>query len=129
MAENKLPSMETIFHVHMTGEETGQTFDGQFKYHRPTIGDRTQIDVRRAIMSRDQANIAATESDTLYILAFLYVTIKDSPDWWKDNGFGSMLYDLNVIMGVYEECMKFEKEWKEKVKGKSDALPKATVTK
>lgn len=123
MAEaQKLPPMETEFTVHVEGDETHQTFSGDFKYRRPSIGDRGLIEVNRARLTGDQQTIAADTSDLMYVLAFLKVTLRACPDWWEAAGYGSKLYDTNVVLAVYDKCLDFEKEWKRKVQGDEEPL-------
>lgn len=124
MAENtslpigkKLPPMEHEFSIQVTGEETQFPYIGSFRYRRPSLGERGQVEVSRARLVGDQVNIPDDIADLLYMLAFLKVTLRSWPDWWQEAGFGSALYDTNVVVAVYDECLKFEKDWKRKVNG------------
>lgn len=126
MAEQKkLPPMEKEFDVQLVGEETGTTYHGTFRYRRPSIGERGRIEVNRARLIGDQTTVAADVADLMYVLAFLKVTLQAWPDWWQEAGFGSLLYDINVVLAVHEQCMAYEKEWKSKVHGDAEPVPGA----
>jgi len=119
-ASRVLPSSQHRFHISVTGEETGIPFEGDFVFHRPSIGERSQIDVTRARLCGDMSNLDPLVADQNYMLAFLRVTISEFPSWWRDADMGMGLFDLNVVMAVYDQCLNFEKEWREKVYGSND---------
>lgn len=113
-----LPNMEYSFDIQETGKETGVNWVGKFKYKRPTLGARARIAVTYASLCGDMTNLGNDEVDDFNaILAHLRHTITESPDWWSDSFYGLDLYDGNIISSIYNKCMKFEEEWKEKIHG------------
>lgn len=112
-----LPSMEHVFTVQIKGTDTGQVFDGSFTYKRPNIRKNSDIDKTAAFLD---GGIQGLDDDTKLlhrILAVLKHTLIKYPKWWTDSDFGYELYDSNVILEIYQECMKFENDWKDKVYG------------
>lgn len=117
----KLPSMEHTFDITVTGQETGSTYVGRFKYRRPTLGQRGRIDVMRTRMNGDLENLDSEVKDFNLAVAHLRFTIIDSPDWWQASNGGAELYDGNVVAEVYNQAMAFEAKWKESVFGSEAA--------
>ena len=89
--------------------------DGEFIYRRPTIAERGQIEGMRVTLNRDLITIDPDISDLHVALSHLRYTLKEYPDWWKETDFGGSLYDTNVVMDIYDECIKFERKWQSKV--------------
>ena len=124
----KLPNMEHKFSILVTGEESGYTFSGDFKYRRPTLRERAMIDVMRARYNGDLNSLDGDVQALNECLAHLRFTLIESPDWWKELGHGDKLYDANVILEIYNKCMEFEAEWRTKTHGKpEDIKPEAQV--
>lgn len=112
-----LPNMEHTFKIQVVGKESGLNWSGEFKYRRPTLGLRGQIDVMRVRLNQDLRTIDQ-ETDLIHTaLAHLRYTLVESPEWWKESDYGGDLYDSNVVVDVYTKCMDFEKEWAKKVHG------------
>ena len=112
-----LPNMEHEFSIQVKGNESQLNWVGDFKYRRPSIASRGQIDVMRAKLNRDLVSIDPETNLTHTALAHLRFTLIDSPEWWKDSDYGGDLYDNNVIIEIYDKCIDFEKAWSEKVHG------------
>jgi hypothetical protein len=116
----ELPSMQHTFSIKVEGKQGGQVYEGSFTYQRPKIRHRSQISKLAAKLNED---IKYLDVDTKFlheVIANLYYTITDSPDWWKKSDSGLELYDFDVIFEIYKECQKFEDEWFEKVWGNQE---------
>jgi len=112
-----LPKMDFSFNFQGQGSETGINWVGDFKYVRPTLGDRSRIAALRTRLCGDQSIIDTEVVDFNHAIAYLRYTLKESPAWWSDASFGLELYDGNIIVGVYNKVMEFEAEWKAKIHG------------
>jgi hypothetical protein len=120
MSIKALPSMEHVFTVSIKGTDTGQVFDGTFRYKRPNIRKNAEISKTAAILN---GGIAGLDEDTRLlhdICATLKHTLMEFPEWWEKSDFGYELHDSNVIFDIYKECMKFEGEWRDKVWASED---------
>jgi hypothetical protein len=115
MSISVLPSMEHTFTIKVKGSETAQVFDGTFRYKRPNIRLRSEIDKTKAILDGGLLNLDENTQLLHGVLARLKHTIIESPDWWKKSDYGYELFDLNVILEISKECNKFDNEWMDKV--------------
>lgn len=113
----QLPNMEFSFDVKIKGEESGIMWVGKFRYRRPTVGERTAIDVMHTRLNGDLRNIASDVDYFNLAIAHLRHTLKEYPAWWSDSGFGAELHDANVTLEIYNKCQEFEKEWRNRVMG------------
>lgn len=114
----QLPSMTHVFHVSVKGAETGRLYEGDFTYVRPNLNKRVEISKMRTRLNGDLKNLPLDVSIFNDMCSTLNFCISDAPSWWYDSNNGRELYDINAIETVYEETMKFEESWKEKVLGK-----------
>jgi len=117
MNSHKLPDMEYTFSVQTKGEESGIVWTGEFIYRRPTLQERSLIETTRARMNGDLFTINPSIQDLNTAISHLKWTLKSYPEWWKDCDFGGALYDSNVVMDIYNKCIKFEAEWNKRVLG------------
>ncbi len=107
----KLPSMEFNFDINLKGQSTQTIYKGEFTYRRLSIGDQGKADVLRTRLNGDLSNVDP-EIDRLHeMIGWLRFGIVSYPDWWRDSGFGSNLYDSNVLKDVYGQITNFEKKW------------------
>ena len=113
----KMPLMEHPFEILVTGQETGVTYTGTFKYKRPSLGERSRIEAMKVRMNGDLELLDEEVRDYNHAIAHLRFTLHDYPDWWQAASFGIDLYDGNVVAEVYNKCMEFEATWKDKVFG------------
>jgi len=93
-----LPSMDHKFSIQVIGDESGINWVGDFLYRRPTLYERTTIDVLRARLNGDLVTIDADVRAFNEAYAHLRWTLKEYPDWWKESDFGGALYDANVLL-------------------------------
>lgn len=120
----ELPNMQHTFSVKVEGKEGGQMYEGSFTYKRPNLRAKSQIAKLAAKLNED---IKYLDEDTRFlhdVIAQLYYTLIDAPDWWKKSDSGMELYDFDVVFEIYKECMKFEKAWMDQVWGNQEAVQK-----
>ena len=114
MSIKALPSMEHVFRVNVKGEETGKSYEGDFSYKRPNLRVDSEIEKTKALL--DGGLRLSEEQHFIHeVLARLKHTITASPEWWAKSDYGFELYDLNVVLDIFKETKKFEKEWTDKV--------------
>lgn len=114
-----LPPQEHTFTIKVTGNKSGQTFEGSFTYSRPTLGVNIQIGKTKAFITGGLPLDADTDA-VVEMLATLRHTIVKFPDWWKESDFGSKLLDLNVLFEIMKQCNEFEKNRDKKPEGKDE---------
>lgn len=115
MSITHLPNMEHVFTVKIKGSETGQVYEGTFKYKRPTLRIRSEISKTAALLN---GGILGLDEDTAFthaIFANLKHTLVETPEWWKKADYGFELYDLNVALDIYKQTQEFEKKWMDQV--------------
>ena len=112
-----LPKMDFSFKFQGQGAETGINWVGDFKYVRPTLGDRSRIAALKTRLSGDQTLDDIEIIEFNHAVAYLRYTLKETPAWWSDATYGLELYDGNIVGAVYNKVMEFEAEWRRKIHG------------
>jgi len=107
--------MEYKFHVNIEGSESKAIWHGDFKYKRPSLGDRARIDVMRARLSGDLETISVEVADFIEAVSHLRYTLVDFPKWWGEANYGYDLYDGNVISEIYNKVLAYEAGFKERL--------------
>lgn len=120
-----LPNMEHKFSIQIVGEETGINWVGDFVYKRPSLQERSRIDVMRARLNGDMFTVDEDVKAYNEAISHLRHTLREFPEWWREADFGGNLYDSNVILDIYNKCMAFEAEWSERVHGGKSEKVKA----
>lgn len=121
MAITTLPTMEHTFTLKEKGNKTGQVFDGTFVYKRPNIRMQSETARTEAMLNGGLSNLDLDTKALHKILATLRHTLIEFPPWWEEEDFGYEMYDVNVLLSMYEECVKFEKEYDKKTKRHTSA--------
>jgi len=112
-----LPPMEFKFSIQMVGSESGLNWTGKFLYKRPSLGERSRINVMQTRLNGD---LETLEQDVLQFneaISHLRYTLRDFPEWWKESGFGIELYDGNVVSEIYNKCLEYEAKWMKRTFG------------
>lgn len=120
MTKYALPKMEEKFNVQVAGKESGINWVGEFVYKRPTLGERTSIEVMKTRLNGDLRSLDPDISAFNEAISHLRYTLKKYPDWWANSNYGMDLYDANVVMHIYELAAIFEAEWRKNVLGKTN---------
>lgn len=124
MEKPVMPSMEHTFTVDLEGNETKKRYSGEFTYTRPTIHKRSEIEKMATRLNGELANLPVEVIYLNNMRATLYFCLSNPPEWWTKSNSGGDLYDINVITDIFNECTKFDEEWKKRVWGdkKEDIL-------
>ena len=110
-----LPDMTHTFDIAVEGAETGHKWAGQFRYKRPTLGDRSRSDSMRARLSGDLETLNPEVSDFIEAVSHLRFTLEKYPDWWQEFSFGLDMHDGNVVSEIYNRCLDYEASYREKI--------------
>ena len=114
-----LPVNEAIFDFEYEGDTTGYKYEGTFKIKCVlNIADRHRLELETNQMSADLQNPSTTLTMISRVLAALRVHILDAPTWWKESGYGANIIDDDCLYKLFDEVLKQERLWKEKVKPK-----------
>jgi hypothetical protein len=121
----KLPETEYEFSIEVEGNTTKLKYSGNFKGVIPTNK------IQSAIKRKEAALNSGLESDVSkkllgllydpildlhYKIAYLSNVIVDSPSFFSESSCGEKLIgDLNVLDVIYNEVIKRENDWYEKI--------------
>lgn len=117
--------MRTVipFHIHLSGDETGKTYIGEFgvkpKLTHRDILQRDQI--RRELLGPSADGASSDALSRAKVFAELRTRLVEYPDWWAACGFGLDLIDQNVIVTLYEKCLAIETEERNKTIAEGEA--------
>jgi hypothetical protein len=103
---------ESEFVVSVTGDTTGEKFEGKFKV-RTRLSFRDQLrrdEIRRTILGVGADAAYARASSAADMFGELSVRVIESPTWWKNADNGLDLADDNVLSEVYKKALKAEKD-------------------
>jgi len=117
MKRYTLPNMEKKISLQSVGKESGLNWVGDFTYRRPTISERGLIELMKTRLNGDLLTIDPNIAYLNAAIAHLRFTLKKYPDWWGEADFGGALYDTNIIVELYDKCIDFERDWRDKVLG------------
>jgi len=101
------------FSIDMT-VPSGETFQGTFKLHRPTVGERIKIGNNTAKEIEGLLNVDAMTDFMARMVATFDVVIDEAPIWWKPRE----LKDVEVIQAVYEKYINYLNQFSETIKPK-----------
>lgn len=82
---------------------SGETFQGTFTVHRPTVGERIRISVLEAQELGGMQNVDLLGSNLAHMVATFQVVIDDAPVWWKPKE----IRDLEVLQMVYQKYVDY----------------------
>jgi hypothetical protein len=92
------------FSIAERGEVSGTTFNWSFTAKRMlSIRDRiTRDGIRRQLIGERPQDAEANTVMRAEMLAFLQVSLTETPKAWKEAGNGLDLFDDNIILKVYD---------------------------
>ena len=96
------------FEIDITGDQSGERFQGSFSYSRPTIGKKRSIIQEEAVLNE---GFNKDIPEILFInksVAFLTHCIIECPQWFKDSKFGLDLEDENLLVEIINKVNSFE---------------------
>jgi hypothetical protein len=96
------------FSIAERGEVTGETFNWSFTSKRMlSIRDRiTRDGIRRQLIGERPQDAEANTVMRAEMLAFLQVSLTETPKAWKEAGNGLDLFDDNIVLLVYEKTVE-----------------------
>ena len=123
-----LPNSET-FVINVVGDSTGETQTGKFiAKKRLSFNDQMARDNYRRQMLGDAKGEPTPRANSMAtIFSELIVRLTEAPSWWVDADEGRNLEDENVIVEVYDRCIKIESDAKEEV-AKKAAIARGELT-
>lgn len=109
-----MPDNSVEFDFSETGETSGQTFQGKFKYKRLTIKEKLESQrwISKQIgVEKDDENLVAG----YMILASIKFGFVDGPDWFKSSNLGEDLLDTNIATAIFSKIKEAEEEHRKKL--------------
>jgi len=96
------------FSIAERGEVTGETFNWSFTSKRMlSIRDRiTRDGIRRQLIGERPQDAEANTVMRAEMLAFLQVSLMETPKAWKEAGNSLDLFDDNIVLLVYEKTVE-----------------------
>lgn len=114
-----LPKNEKTFTVDITGETTGQQYQGEFTVVCVlNMLKRRQLELEKTRLKADTLNPTAGLEALAQVMSHLRVRIINGPEWWKQSEGGLNIMDENVIVELYDKCLEQELAWVSEVKDK-----------
>lgn len=117
---DELPPNEKSFEIEVArGDTTGTRYVGKFKsVCVQTPKQKSEADLMRARLNGPNP-LQLTEETRLYhvVISELHHRLKAAPKWFREADNGMTVMDMNVLVAIFNECIKAETEWREKVWG------------
>lgn len=121
-----LPKNDRTFYVDVEGADTGQKYEGTFTVRcLLDMGGRHAEELEKTRLLADYANPSNGLYGIAITLSKLRARIIDGPEWWKQSAGGTSILDENVILHLYDECLRLEQEWRADLKKQADKAAKA----
>lgn len=120
MSFDGLPEFKHEFVLDVVGKATKKPYKGNFVFLRPTIANLGNIARYKATLNGGANNIDPNIDFLHEMLAQLRFTIIEAPAWWKDSNCGENFYDINVIVALYNEWVKFEGQFDKELDEKAN---------
>jgi hypothetical protein len=115
-----LPKKEATFTIKVKGEETGETYSGEFTVLTVlNIGQKIEVEREKSRIRMDYTNPTPDLIIYSHYLANLAVRVIDSPKWWKDSNNGLAIDDENVIAEIHAKTVEAQENWKKALKKKA----------
>src|SRR5277367_6398183 len=110
-----LTANESSFSINILGETTGERYVGKFKCKvRLSMRDNiTKDNIRRQLIGTNPIEAVPMASDLSQAAGELAVRIIDGPSWWLASDNGLDLEDTSVMVEVFNNAMRLEKEYRE----------------
>jgi len=122
-----LPKNERTFTINKVGADTGHKYEGTFTVRCILdMGGKHAEELEKTRLMADYANPSNGLWGIATTLSKLRGRIVDSPDWWKQSDGGTNILDEDVILFMYDECKRLEKEWRDDLDKKVEAVKEKT---
>jgi hypothetical protein len=123
----ELPKNEATFEVDVLGDTTLKQYQGVFTVRCVlSMGQKHAMALEKNRLLGNYANPTDDLLGISIIFANLRHKVVDGPEWWKQSVGGATIKDENVLWAVYDQIVKAEDEWRQKVK--EMASPKEAET-
>lgn len=122
---NELPPNEKEFTIDVEkGDTTGERHKGRFTtVCVQNLKQKSEADLQRAALNGPHGGSLAEETRLYHlVVSELQHRLTFAPKWFREADFGRDLKDMNVLIAIFNECMKAEKEWREAVWGPVKAV-------
>ena len=116
-----LPKNQKTFTIDAIGEDTFVQYKGEFTVKCIlNMSGKHALELEKTRLMADYANPSSGLRGIAVSLATVRAKIVKAPDWWKELNAASDLLDENIIIDIFEQCIKAETEWRDKVKEMAD---------
>lgn len=116
-----LPKNQKTFTIDAVGEDTFVPYKGEFTVKCVlNMSGKHALELEKTRLMADYANPSSGLRGIAVSLATVRAKIVKAPDWWTELNAASDLLDENIIIDIFEQCIKAETEWREKVKELAD---------
>jgi hypothetical protein len=113
----ELPKNEATFDVDMLGDTTFKQYQGQFTCRCIlNIGQKHSMELEKSRLLGSYVNPTEDLQGLAIIFANLRAKIIEAPEWWKQSAGGTTINDENILVELFKQLQKAEKEWRQKVK-------------
>jgi hypothetical protein len=110
------------FSIAERGDVTGEQFNWSFTAKKMlSLRDRiTRDSIRRQLVGERPQDAEPNTVLRAEMLAFLQVSLTETPKAWKDSANGLDLFDDNIVMKVYEETVNGQNKVIEEIEKAGD---------
>lgn len=113
----ELPKNEASFDVDVQGDTTFKQYQGQFTVRCVlSMGQKHAMELEKSRLLGSYTNPTDELEGLAIIFASLRAKVIEAPEWWKQSMGGATVNDENVLIELYNQAEKAEKEWRQKVK-------------
>ena len=108
--------------INLVGEVTSTHFLGDFevKIFLTHAEDLLRDKIRKDLLGKDPDASSDRARNQAEVLSQLQVRIVKAPLFWESSGNGMSLYDDNIIVELYEKCMKATEDAVAEIKKKAE---------
>ena len=118
---DSLPKNERTFQIDEKGVDTDVQYKGDFTVKCVlNMGARHREELEKTRLMADYANPSNGLFGIATTLATLRVRIVKGPDWWTESDGGTNIIDENIVLSLYDECLRLEREWRKELKDKAE---------
>lgn len=116
-----LPKNEMTFDFKEKGMDTGLPYEGSFTVKCVlTISDKHTLELEKTRLMADTANPSNGLAGISLTLSEVRARIISAPGWWKDCDYGAGLLDENILIRLFDECVRCETKWRETLSKKAE---------
>tara|TARA_R110000868_G_C10973188_1_gene771482 strand:+ start:25727 stop:26113 length:387 start_codon:yes stop_codon:yes gene_type:complete len=111
-----IPAKDFEFQIDVVGKLTGERYHGDFKCKIPNNRMQANIAKHKARLNAGyDATLDSGTKNMHHMNAYCTYTITSSPAWFLETDYGYDLFDIDVLEAIYDEVLRLEEEWINKV--------------